>query len=344
MSSTDRLYTIRDFRLTSGATMPEAAIAYVTQGRLAPDGRNAVLLTHGYTSSHHFADGEGASEGSWGALVGPGKPIDTDRYFVVAPNMLGSSYGSTGPASRNPASGRPYGPDFPDIMLSDIVGQQHALLGHLGVKHLVAVIGPSYGGFQAFQWAVDFPDFMDGVAPVVTAPHPPVDNGSLEGLVASLARDPAWNGGDFYDQPGSMVGTMTKLRINTLRNYGLEADLAPRFPDKSARDAEIARIAGEWAQAFDPNSLIVLRRAYMRFDVRPGFSRIKARMLYVLSRTDALFPPSIAPAVMDGLRAAGVRVDYVEIDSDRGHLASGLDAGKWAPALREFLDALPQPA
>jgi homoserine O-acetyltransferase len=171
-----------------------------------------------------------------------------------------------------------------------------------------------------------------------------VDNSSLEGLVASLARDPAWNGGDFYGQPGSMVGTMTKLRINTLRNYGLEADLAPRFPDKPARDAEIARIAGEWARAFDPNSQIVLRKAYMRFDVRPGCPRRKARMLFVLSRTDALFPPSIAPAVMDGLRAAGVRVDYVEIDSDRGHLASGLDAGKWAPALRAFLDALPKPA
>ena len=134
MSPTDRLHTIRDFRLASGVTMPEAAIAYVTQGRLAPDGRNAILLTHGYTSSHHFADGEGASEGSWRALVGPGKPIDTDRYFVVAPNMLGSSYGSTGPASRNPATGRPYGPDFPDITLSDIVGTAAALLRHLGVS------------------------------------------------------------------------------------------------------------------------------------------------------------------------------------------------------------------
>jgi homoserine O-acetyltransferase len=344
MSPTDRLYTIRDFRLASGAIMPEATIAYVTQGRLAPHGRNAILLTHGYTSSHHFADGEGASEGSWSALVGPGKPVDTDHYFVVAPNMLGSSYGSTGPASRNPATGRPYGPDFPDITLSDIVAQQHALLRDLGVEHLVAVIGPSYGGFQAFQWAVDFPDFMDGVAPIVTAPHPPVDNSSLEGLIAFLAQDPAWNGGDFYDRPGSMVGTMQKLRINTLRNYGLEADLATRFPDKQARDAEIARIAGEWARTFDPNSMIALRKAYMRFDVRPGFPRIKARMLFVLSRTDALFPPSIAPAVMDGLRAAGVRAEYFKIDSDRGHLASGLDAGKWAGRLRAFLDELPRPA
>src|SRR5277367_1722830 len=122
MTVTDATHTIADFRLRSGVVLPQAPIAYVTQGTLAPDGRNAILLTHGYTSSHRFAlGGPAASEGSWGALVGPGKPIDTDRYFVVAANMLGSSYGSAGPASVDPRTGRPYGPDFPDFTLSDIV-------------------------------------------------------------------------------------------------------------------------------------------------------------------------------------------------------------------------------
>ncbi len=343
MTLSSDLHTTRDFRLRSGVVLPEASVAYTTQGELAPDGRNAILLTHGFTSSHHFATGGAASEGSWGALVGPGRPIDTDRYFVVAPNMLGSSYGSTGPATTNPATGRPYGPDFPDITLSDIVAQQHALLLHLGVTHLLAVIGPSFGGFQAFQWAVDYPDFMDGVVPVVTAPHPPTDGGGLDDLVAVLAKDPAWNNGHHYGHLG-IIQTMTRLRIGTLKNYGLDTDLAERFPDPDAREAELERIAADWARVFDPNSLVVLRKASLRYDVRDAFPRIKARVLFVLSRTDALFPPAVAPGVMAGLRAAGVEASYFEIDSNRGHLASGLDAAKWAPTLHEFLDRLTAPS
>lgn len=339
--ATEATHRIRRFRLEGGGVLPEAAIAYLTRGRLAPDGANAVLLTHGYTSSHRFAAGgvAGASEGAWGALVGPGRPIDTDRYFVVAPNMLGSSYGSTGPASVDPATGRPYGPEFPAITLGDIVAQQRALLDHLGVRHLLAVVGPSFGGFQAFQWAVDHPDFMRGVVPVVTAPFSPPETGSLDQLVDFLARDPAWNNGQHYGHLG-IVETMTRLRVATLKRYGFEADLADRFPDPDARETEIVRIAGEWARAFDPNSLVVLRRASMRFDVRPRLARIRARVLYVLSRTDALFPPSLAPPVMAALHGAGVAADYAEIDSDRGHLASGADAEKWAPRLRAFLQDL----
>jgi homoserine O-acetyltransferase len=338
MTDIDGLHTIGDFRLQSGVVLPQAPIAYVTQGTLAPDGRNAILLTHGYTSSHRFAlGGPAASEGSWGALVGPGKPIDTDRYFVVAANMLGSSYGSVGPASVDPRTGRPYGPDFPDFTLSDIVAQQHALLRHLGVAHLAAVVGPSFGGFQAFQWAVDHPDFMDAVAPVVTAPYSP-NIGSLEKMLETFAADPGWNGGHHYGNR-SIIATMTRLRVKTLKDYGLEADLADRFPDAAAREAELMRIAGAWAEAFDPNSLIALRKASMRYDVRPDFLRIKARVLFVLSRTDALFPPSLERPTMDALLAAGVSAEYALIDSDRGHLASGLDAAKWADRLRGFLAA-----
>lgn len=343
MAGTEQTHTISHFRLASGAVLPEARVVYAAQGRLAPGGRNAILLTHGFTSSHHFAgtDGAGASEGSWGALVGPGKPIDTERYFVIAPNMLGSSYGSTGPASIDPATGKPYGPDFPDITVSDIVATQRALLDHLGVAHLVAVIGPSYGGFQAFQWAVDYPDFMHSIVPVVTAPQPPADRSSIDGLTATFAADPAWNGGHHYATPGGMVQTMKRLRINTLKNYGLEAELASRIPDPAAREREIERIAEEWARVFDPNSMIVLRKAMLRFEVRPQMARMKARVFYVLSTTDKLFPPSLAEPVMRALREVGVQAEYVELESDRGHLASGLDAAKWAPALRRFLAELP---
>ena len=146
-------------------------MAYETYGALAPHRGNAVLLTHGYTSSHRMVGGARPTlaEGLWSSLIGPGKAIDTGRLFVVSSNMLGSSYGSTGPTGLDPATGRAYGPDFPDISLVDIVTAQRALLLHLGVAHLVAVIGPSYGGFQAFQWAVTFPGLMDGIIAVSTA-------------------------------------------------------------------------------------------------------------------------------------------------------------------------------
>ena len=126
-------FIAKNFKLVSGTVMPEVTIAYETYGTLAPDGRNAVLLTHGYTSSQHMAGRAGANgaEGSWDGLVGPGKAIDTDRLFVVSSNMLGSSYGSTNPAFTNPATGKPYGPDFPDITLADVVNAQKALLDHL---------------------------------------------------------------------------------------------------------------------------------------------------------------------------------------------------------------------
>src|SRR3970282_117242 len=157
-----------------GEVLPALTLAYEAYGRLAADGRNAVLVTHGFTSSQHAAGKHAPADEAarrWDGLIGPGKAIDTDRFFVVASNMLGSSYGSTAPASLNPATGRPYGPDFPDITLRAIVGAQKAMLDALGVRHLVAVAGPSYGGFQAFQWAVTYPEFVSGVVPVVTAPR-----------------------------------------------------------------------------------------------------------------------------------------------------------------------------
>src|SRR5262249_44535854 len=158
----------------NGEVMPEVTLAYCTRGTLAPDGRNAVLVTHGFTSGHRMIEaGTASSEGAWSTLVGPGAPIDTDPCFVVCSNMLGSSYGSTNAASRDPRTGRPYGSRFPHITVVDIVTAQRALLRLLGVQHLLAVVGPSYGGFQAFQWAVTFPDDMDGIVSVVSSPRSP---------------------------------------------------------------------------------------------------------------------------------------------------------------------------
>jgi homoserine O-acetyltransferase len=195
------------------------------------------------------------------------------------------------------------------------------------VKHLHAVVGPSYGGFQAFQWAVTFPDDMDGIVSVVSSPRAQ-SRDRVATLLARFERDPNWQGGDYYDTPG-MGETMQALRVETLKRYGMDAS-----------DAEITRLASIWAKEFDANSLIILGRAMESYDVTPELKRISVPVLYVLSRTDELFPPGLAPGVMASLREAGVEASYFEIDSELGHLASGADATKWAPALRKFMGRL----
>jgi homoserine O-acetyltransferase len=335
-------WTTRDFPLESGEVLPELTLAYETYGRLAPDGRNAILIAHGFTSSQHAAGKYAPTDetaGWWDGLIGPGKAIDTNRYFVVASNMLGSSYGSTAPASLNPKTGHRYGPDFPDITLRDIVGAQKALLDALGVEHLVAVAGPSFGGYQAFQWAVTFPDAMRGIVAVVTAPKGGGGPEAVETLRRRFAAQPTWNGGWHYDR-GGVVEAMTTLRVETLQRYGTREVLARTLADPAARDAELRRQAAVWARDFDPNSLITLRKAAVRFDAERDFHRIRARVLYVISRTDKLFPPAIVPGVMDKLGRAGVSASYVEIDTELGHVASGPEWAQWGPRLRSFLEEL----
>jgi homoserine O-acetyltransferase len=338
----DRSFVVTNFRLQNGAVMAEAKIAYETYGRLAADGENAVLITHGYTSSHHAAGrnpANGNLPGWWDGLIGPGKAIDTDRLFVVSSNMLGSSSGSTNGGSVNPRTGKPYGPDFPAITVRDIVGVQKALLDRLGAKHLVVVAGPSYGGYQAFQWSVAYPDFMDGIIPVVTAPRAQNVEQGLSELQARLAADPEWNGGHYYDRGGAKT-VLTELRVEMLKRNGIEAALAPRYPEREAREAEIRRQAVEWAGRWDANSLVILRRGTIGYDTVKDFSKLRAKVLYVLCRTDRLFPPLIAPGVMGALATSGVDARYFEIDSDLGHSASGPEHAKWSPTLREFLRPL----
>jgi len=330
-------FTIHDFRTAGGEILPEATLAYVARGTLGPDGRNAILITHGYTSGPRMIEpGVASSEGAWTTLIGPGAPIDTDRYFVICSNMLGSSYGSTNAASIDPRTGKPYGSKFPRITVEDIVTAQMRMLEGLGVTHLRAVVGPSYGGVQAFQWSVTFPRFMDGIVAVVTSPLRASGDRIAE-LLKWFEPDPNWNRGDYYET-GGVKQTLTALRVDTLTRYGMANSLAARFGDKA--DAELHRIAANWAESFDANSLFILARARETYDVAAQYDRIKVPVLYVLSRTDALFPPSLAPGVMAGLKGAGVDATYFEIDSDHGHLASGADADKWAPALKAFMAKL----
>jgi homoserine O-acetyltransferase len=338
-------FEIKNFRLESGVVMPDVTIAYRTLGTLSAARDNAVLVTHGNTSGPQMIDPDGSTgEGSWKDIVGPGKPVDTNRFFAICPNMLGSSYGSTNAASIDPTTGQPYGPRFPDITVGDIVATQHALVRDFGIERLVAIAGPSYGGFQAFQWAVNYPDMMRGIAAVVTAPVVPQERaaGNVDRLLGTLSKNPNWNGGDYYDR-GGVLETMIDIRAATLKTYGIETRLRATMSDPAQIEAAVREEAARWARGFDANSLIILAKALQKFDVTAQLDRIKSKVLYVLSRTDRLFPPELAPGVMQSLGDAGVDAEYFLLDSEYGHTASGIDAAKWAPRLRRFMDRLSPP-
>jgi homoserine O-acetyltransferase len=329
-------FTARDFEVESGAVLPEMTLAYAAIGTLEADGTNAVLVEHGYTSGPDMIlPNSSVADGTWGPLIGAGKAIDADRYFVICPNMLGSSFGSTNAASINPLTGRPWGPDFPDITMTDIVRSQRLLLDDLGIHHLAAVAGPSFGGIQTFQWGVTYPEFMNCLVPVHASLRPPPAD--IDQLTSRLAADAQWNGGR-YSESGGVEQTLRKMRAQMLKSFSLDDVLAPSFPDAADRALEIERLASDWAARFDANSLLILMKAALAYDVSADLAQIKAPVLFVLSSSDPLFPPAIAPDVMAALRAADVRAEYEEIESAFGHSASSVEPEKWAPRLRAFID------
>jgi homoserine O-acetyltransferase len=312
--------------LRSGTVLPAVQVAYTSRGSLAPKGDNAILVTHGFTSAHTMIEAVHlVAEGSWADLVGPGRPLDTDRYFVVCSNMLGSAFGTTGPRSIDPATGKPWGPSFPDIGLADIVEAQHRLLQALGVTRLRAVIGPSYGGIQALQWALDHPDLVDAIGVVSSDFRNPPGHGRQQ-QIARLAASPQWHGGWYYDQ-GGMVHTLQALRRQTLQAYGIEQLHAARglTPERSRERVEAA--SRQWAEAFDANSLPVLAGAAERFDVRERLHEIRARVLMVQATTDALFPAN--EASREALARIPAPTRYIALDSPYGHMAASVEAARW---------------
>jgi homoserine O-acetyltransferase len=332
-----KIFTAREFRLESGQSLPVLELAYETYGTRSLTEENAVLVVHGYTSSHHAAgknakgkQGRGVTEGAPGwfdALIGPGKAVDTNRYFVISVNALGSAHGSSGPNTIDPRTKKPYGPTFPVISMRDMVASQKLLVDSLGVKSLVAVVGPSMGGFQSFQWAASYPGFMKGIAASVTAPRAPNRLGGLEALQKRLASDPNWNGGWYYEN-GGIPGTLEQIRYETLLNYG-------------QGEAEAKAPAGAWAKIYDGHSLVTLRRAIDGFDITHQYDRLKqTKVLYVNSKTDKLFDIALCPGYVSDMRKTGVDVTYVELPSDKGHMASHADAAMWAPIFGAFMKSL----
>jgi homoserine O-acetyltransferase len=323
--ATSELYSSGEFKLEKGSLLPELDVAYETWGTLNAAGDNAVLVCHGYTNNQHAA-----GDGGWYAgVIGPGRAVDTERWFVVAANMLGSAHGSTGPRSIDPRTGQPYALDFPDITVGDMVNAQIRLLDHLGVGQLAAVIGNSFGGYLTYHWATEHPDRMRALVPVVSAIEGRGTMADPDKIAKQFdAACPGWNGGRYYGNEDSsgVYAEMLRQRMETLENYGYKSG--------------IRELAEPWARAFDANSLIVLKRAAVQFDAKPKVSAIKAPLLYVLSRTDNLFPPSIAPATMKLLADAGVDASFYEIDSDNGHRAPSIDGHLWEAPLRAFMERL----
>jgi homoserine O-acetyltransferase len=335
--ATSHLFESTQFALEKGGELASLAVAYETYGTLNEAGDNGVLVCHGYTNNQHAA---GDSKGWFSGLIGPGKAVDTNRYFVVATNMLGSAFGSTGPQSINPASNMPYGLDFPDITVGDMVNGQIRLLDNLGVKQLAAVIGNSFGGHLAFHWATTHPEKMRAIVVVVSAIKGRGDQATVDALLEKFGQCPGWNGGQYYghEKEAGVYDEMLKTRIQTLKQYGYDNKIREDVGDQpDIIEQELVKLAVPWAEQFDANSLIVLRKAAIQFDARPNVANMKAPLLYVLSRSDNLFPPSIAPDTIKMLRDVGVDARFFELDSDNGHRAPSVDWPGWTDELEAFL-------
>ena len=306
---TSTLFESGPLALERGGRLERLDIAYESWGRLDADGGNAILLAHGYTSNPHAA-GPG---GWWEPLIGPGRAIDTDRWFVVCANMIGSAYGSSGPVRGEP---------FPDIEVADMVAAQHRLLEHLGVGRLAAAVGFSYGGHLVFEWGCRHPERVRALVPVATG------IAGRMGEERAMALEARFAG---LDDP---TGELERLRFETLERYGELDWLSERLGSREAGCRKVETLARKWAREFTPESLIVLARAAGRFDARPRAGAIGAPLLYVLSRSDALFPPALAAPT---LALLGANASWFEIDSPWGHRGPSHDWAKWAAPLAEFL-------
>ena len=332
-----KLFESRDFSLELGGVLGELALAYETYGVLNAAGDNAILLCHGYTSNPHAA---GDSKGWWHNLIGPGCAMDTDKFFVVCANMIGSAYGSTGPGSLNPANGEPYGPDFPDITTGDMVRAQGMLLDELGVAQLAAVVGFSYGGHLTFQWGVMHPDRMRALVPVASWNKGRGGLKLVQETIDRFAQCPGWNGGHYYgnEKDSGVLEMLAAVRVDTLRSYGVDRALADKLGSEDAATRGLEKLGRQWAKEFDANSLVVLRKAAIRFNAWDNAANIKAPLMYVLSNSDTRFPPDLAEPMMAHLKASGVDAKYVELDSPYGHRAPSEDWAKWAGDLERFLN------
>ena len=345
--------------LDCGRRLNGVTVAYECYGRLNAARDNAVLVCHALSGGAHAAGWHAgaAKPGWWDVLIGPGKAFDTDRYFVISSNVLGSCYGTTGPSSVEPSTGRPYGSRFPVVTIADMVRVQRALVDRLGITRLRAVAGGSMGGMQALQWAVEYPDAVQSVIALATSPsHSPQQIAFNAIARRAVMSDPNWRGGDYYhgEPPRAglavarMLGHVTYLSERGMRRkFGRRRrpDARPYgFDTEFEVETYLEHQARAFVDRFDANSLLYVTRAIDYFDLAPpggtlrdAFAGSEADYLFLTFSSDWLYPPRHLEAAAEAARAAGRRVSYREIPSDDGHDAFLLEHEAQAPIIRAFL-------
>ncbi|HAY68560.1 MAG TPA: homoserine O-acetyltransferase [Acidimicrobiaceae bacterium] len=354
----------RPFALEGGGVLHEATIAYETWGELNEAADNAVLVCHALTGDAHASGGVSAVHpdgGWWDGVIGPGRAIDTDRWFVVCANVLGGCQGSTGPASTNPETGKPYGMRFPTVTIRDMVRSQARLATGLGIDAWHAVVGGSMGGMQVIEWGLMFADRVKAIAPIATsvAATPWQIGWSATGRHA-ITLDPQWQSGDYYDgEPGQ--GPHAGLAIaRSVAQITYRSDEV--YQNRFQRNlVDPSHVFGHWdrfqvesyldhhgeklARRFDANSYLILNRAMDLHDVARGrgtvaraFAMLKAPVLSISITTDTLYHPRLQVDLADFARHAGVETEYQIIDSPHGHDGFLLESDAVGAALGKFLD------
>ncbi len=357
----------KPLQLECGKTLGPIDVAYETYGRLSESGDNVVLICHALSGDAHVAGYNSPDDkkpGWWEIMVGPGKGIDTDKYFVICSNFLGGCSGTTGPGSINPATGKRYGLDFPLITIADMVNVQKLLLDRLGVKQILAVIGGSVGGMQVLQWAIAYPDFVKAAIPIATTTHLGAQSIAFDAVGRNaILADSKFAGGQYVNGDGPdrglaiarMIGHITYLSDQGMREkFGRELRNAENygyhFNSEFAVETYLDYQGQSFVERFDANSYLYITRAADYFDLakdygslKQAFARTKCRFLVISFASDWLFTPEQSKAMVDALIANHRDVSFCDIASPYGHDAFLLEPETLGAFLSGFLDATRRP-
>ncbi|HEV7265240.1 MAG TPA: homoserine O-acetyltransferase [Falsiroseomonas sp.] len=352
--------------LDCGAVVAPLAVAYRTYGKLNAAKSNAVLVCHALTGDQYVAEPHPLTgkPGWWEAVVGPGLPIDTGRYFVICANVLGGCMGSSGPPeemtdAEGNGLGRPWGTDFPQVTIRDMVRAQKRLVDHLGIARLLAVVGGSMGGMQVLEWAATYPEMVVAAAPIATATYHSAQNIAFHEVGrAAIHGDPDWNGGRYWEDGRIPAKGLSVARMVAHITYLSEAALGRKFgrrlrgasaltflEDVFEVESYLRHQGSTFVRRFDANSYLTITRAMDFFDlaaahggdVAGAFRGIPTRFLVASFSSDWLFPTGESRALVRALNAAAANVSFVEIASDKGHDAFLLDEPVFHRALGGFL-------
>ncbi|WP_232695684.1 homoserine O-acetyltransferase MetX [Brevibacillus daliensis] len=330
--------TIHDLELECGEVLSHVELGYTTSGTYDAKRSNAILVCHALTGDSQ-AVRDGDKPGWWDGLIGPGKAVDTNQYYVICSNVLGGCYGSTGPASINPATGKPYGTSFPVVSVRDMVKAQYKLVEQLGITKLYAVIGGSMGGMQVYEWAVQYPTMMELVMPIATCAHLSAMAIAYNDVARQAIRnDPDWRGGHYYPEPGPIRGLSTARMVGmiTYRTAELFEERFGRTRQRMEHDnltettfevESYLRYQGDkLVQRFDANSYLYLLKAMDTHDIGRGrngleeaLDQIQAKIVCISIANDLLYPVQHQMWLSSTLKQQGKDVDFYTIDSIYGH-------------------------